>query len=236
MKKMEYKIDMKKGNQSNYIFDVTVTPEQKKACHDAVLLEYQKEAVQPGFRKGHVPLNMVEKLANPANIFMATLEDLVNGAIQQIIAANPDVRWIGQIYNLDTSKTGEQTEEGIITFSLDVFPEVKAKDDKWTKQKTEKYSTEVTQADIDTTVDQLRSSYATFDDVDVVTDTSLMRLKIAFLDKKGEEIGKGKNQYLGQEELTAHPDLHKQFIGKKKGDVVSLDYKKASEIALLKLA
>ena len=69
MKKMEYKIDMKKGNQSNYIFDVTVTPEQKKACHDAVLLEYQKEAVQPGFRKGHVPLNMVEKLANPANIF-----------------------------------------------------------------------------------------------------------------------------------------------------------------------
>ncbi len=233
MKKMEYKIDMKQGDQSNYNFVVTVTPEQKQACHDAVIKEYQKDAVQPGFRKGHVPLNMVEKLANPATVFMATMEDLVNGAIQQIITQTPDVRWIGQIYNLDTAHFKEQNEEGTLSFTLDVFPEVITKNDTWTKEKVKAYTMEVTDEDVDTALDQLRSSYATFDDVDVVTDTSLMRLKITFLDKQREEIGKGKNQYLGQEELATHPALHKQFIGNKKGDVVEFDYSTASVIPLL---
>lgn len=232
-KKNNYVISVKQGEQSNYIFEVTVTPEQKQACHQAVLLEYQKEAVQPGFRKGHVPLAMVEKLANPANIFMASLEEIVNGAIQQIMEEHGDKRWIGQIYNLDTSKINNNDTEGVLSFHLDVFPEVQAKNDAWKKHKVEKYSTEVTQEDIDATVDQLRSSYASFDDVDVVTDTSLMRLKITFLDKEGTDLGHGKNQYLWHEELAEHSALHKKFLKKKKGDVVALDYKKASAIALL---
>lgn len=232
-KKIDYAISMKQGDQSNYIFEVTVTPEHKQACHQAVLLEYQKEAVQPGFRKGHVPLAMVEKLANPANIFMASLEEIVNGAIQQIMEAHGDKRWIGQIYNLDTSKINNTNEEGVLSFHLDVFPEVQEKNDAWKRHKVEAYSTVVTDEDVSATVDQLRSSYATFDDVDAVTETSLMRLKVTFLDKDGADLGKGKNQYLGQEELASHPTLHKQFLKKAKGDVVSLDYKKASKIALL---
>lgn len=184
MTKKEYTIDMKKGEQSNYNFVVTVTPEQKKACHETVIKEYQKDAVQPGFRKGHVPLAMVEKLANPATIFMATMEDIVNEAIQQIVTAHPDMRWIGQIYNLDTSNFKDMSEEGTVSFALDVFPEIEQKNDAWKKEKVSAYSTEVTQEDIDTALDQLRSSSATFDDVEIVTATSLMRLKIAFLDKK----------------------------------------------------
>lgn len=234
MTKIEYDIDMKKGEQSNYNFVVKITPEQKKACHDAVIKEYQKDAVQPGFRKGHVPLDMVEKLANPATVFMATMEDLVNGAIQQIVTQHPDIRWIGQIYNLDSANFKEQNEAGSLSFTLDVFPEVIQKNDTWKKQKVSPYTTEVTSDDIEKTLDQLRSSYATFEDVEQVTETSLMRLKISFIDKKGAVVGNGKNQYLGQEELATQPVLHKQFIGKKKGDTVELDYKKASEIALLK--
>lgn len=233
MTKKEYTIDMKKGEQSNYNFVVTVTPEQKKACHETVIKEYQKDAVQPGFRKGHVPLAMVEKLANPATIFMATMEDIVNEAIQQIVTAHPDMRWIGQIYNLDTSNFKDMSEEGTVSFALDVFPEIEQKNDAWKKEKVSAYSTEVTQEDIDTALDQLRSSSATFDDVEIVTATSLMRLKIAFLDKKWDAIGNGKNQYLGQEELAAHPSIQKDFLKKKKGDVVVLDYKKASAISLL---
>ena len=164
---------------------VKVTPDQKKKAHEAVIREYQKDAVQPGFRKGHVPLHMVEKLANQATVFMATLEDLVNDAIQQIVTTYSDKRWIGQIYNLDTSEFKDEQTEGTVSFSLDVFPEVTAKNDTWKKQKVEAYETKVTQEDIDATVDQLRSSYATFDDVDTVDESSLMRLKISFLDKKG---------------------------------------------------
>ena len=233
MAKMEYNVDMKKGEQSNYNFVVKVTAEQKKACHEAVIKEYQKDAVQPGFRKGHVPLAMVEKLANPATIFMATMEDIVNEAIQQIVTAQPDIRWIGQIYNLDTSEFKDMTEEGSVSFSLDVFPEIQQKNDTWKKQKVAPYTTEVNEDDITTAIDQLRSSSATFEDVEKVSKTSLMRLKIAFLDKKWEAIGNGKNQYLGQEELSEHPSIQKDFLNKTKGDVVILEYKKASVISLL---
>ena len=234
MAKKEYNVDMKKGTQSNYEFVVKVTPEQKKSCYEAVIKEYQKDAVQPGFRKGHVPLAMVEKLANPASIFMATMEDIVNEAIQQVVTANPDMRWIGQLYNLDTSNFKDMSEEGTVSFSLDVFPEIQQKNDSWKKQKVTPYDTKVTQEDINTAIDQLRSSSATFDDVEQVTESSLMRLKITFLDKDGVTIGNGKNQYLGQEELSSHPTIQKDFLKKKKGDVVVLEYKKASVISLLK--
>lgn len=119
---------------------------------------------------------------------------------------------------------------------MDVFPEVVVKNNKWESTKVKPYSVEVSQKDIDTTVDQLRSSYATFDDVEKVTKTSLMRLKIAFLDSEGKVLGHEKNQYLGEEELSKVPALHKQFIGKKKGDTVTADYKTASEITLLKVS
>lgn len=234
MKKLEFDIDMKKGDQSNYNFVVKVTPEQKKSCHDSVIKEYQKDAVQPGFRKGHVPLPMVEKLANPATVFMATMEDLVNGAIQQIVTQHSDIRWIGQIYNMDTSDFKDENSDGTVSFSLDVFPEVIVKNDAWKKQAMEQYTTQVSADEIEKTVDQLRSSYATFDDVDVVDESSLMRLKISFVDKKGDTIGNGKNQYLGQEELAEHPPIQKLFLKKKKGDMVELDYKKGSVITLLK--
>jgi FKBP-type peptidyl-prolyl cis-trans isomerase (trigger factor) len=76
------------------------------------------------------------------------------------------------------------TESGRLSFTLDVFPEVVEKNTAWKKHKAEKYSTEVTQEDINATLDQLRSSYAQFEDVDIVGTDSLMRLKVSYQNKK----------------------------------------------------
>lgn len=233
MKKTPLTIDVKKGNQSNYVITATLSAEQKKQYRDLVVLEYQKEATKPWFRKGHVPLPMVEEMLNPASVMMAVLEEIVNQAVKQTIEAYPDNRWIWQVYGLDTAGYKEDTESGTISFHLDVFPEIVEKNATWKKHTEKAYSTEVTQAEVDATLDQLRSSYAQFDDVDVVDTESLMRLKISHMDKKWEQIGHTKNQYLGQEELSQHSAIQKSFVGKKKGDVVELDYKKASEITLL---
>jgi trigger factor len=233
MKKTPLMIDIKKGNQSNYVITATITAEQKKQYRDLVVLEYQKEATKPWFRKGHVPLSMVEEMLNPGSVMMAVLEEIVNQAVKQTIDTYPDNRWIWQVYALDTAGYKEDTESGTISFHLDVFPEVVEKNDKWKKHTEKAYSTEVTQAEVDATLDQLRSSYAQFDDVDVVDTASLMRLKITQQDKKWEQVGHTKNQYLGQEELSQHTAVQKFFLGKKKGDVVEIDYKKASEITLL---
>lgn len=236
MKKTPLTIDVKKGNQSNYVITATISAEQKKQYRDLVVLEYQKEATKPWFRKGHVPLPMVEEMLNPGSVMMAVLEEIVNQAVKQTIESYPDNRWIGQVYGLDTAGYKEDSEAGTISFHLDVFPEIVEKNDKWKKHTEKAYSTEVTKSEVDATLDQLRSSYAQFDDVDVVDTESLMRLKISHMDKKGEQIWHTKNQYLGQEELSKHAAIQKSFVGKKKGDVVELDYKKASEITLLAAA
>lgn len=224
---------MKQGDQSNYIITVTVTADQKKSYRNAVMTEYQKEATKPWFRKGHVPLQMVEEMVNPGSVIMAVLEEVMSDALKQVVESNPDHKWIGQAYNLNTNEYKDDNQSGILSFSLDVFPEVTEKNANWKKEKPKAYSVEVTKEEINTTVDQLRSNYAQFDDVDVVDADSLMRIKMTHQDKKWNALGNSKNQYLGQEELSAHPTLQKLFIGKKKGDVVELPYKKASEIALL---
>ncbi len=233
MKKTPLTIDVKKGDQSNYVITATISPEQKKQYRDVVVLEYQKEATKPWFRKGHVPLPMVEEMLNPGAVMMAVLEELVNQAVKQTIETYPDNRWIGQVYGLNTSDYKEENQSGTISFSLDIFPEVVAKDKKWEKHTEKAYSTDLTEEEVQATLDQLRSSYAQFDDVDVVDAESLMRLKISHMDKKWEQLGHTKNQYLGQEELSQHTAVQKLFIGKKKWDTVEVDYKKASEIALL---
>lgn len=233
MKKTPLTIDVKKWDQSNYIVTATISAEQKKQYRDLVVLEYQKEATKPGFRKGHVPLAMVEEMLNPGSVMMAVLEEFVNQAVKQTVEAHPDTRWIGQVYKLDTTEFKTDTESGILSFCLDVFPELVEKNDTWKKHTEKAYSTEVTDDEINATVDQLRSSYAQFDDVDVVDASSLMRLKLAHMDKKGDQLGHTKNQYLGQEELAKHTAIQKLFIDKKKGDIVEVPYKKAAEIELL---
>ena len=47
MKKTPLTIDVKKGDQSNYVITATISPEQKKQYRDVVVLEYQKEATKP---------------------------------------------------------------------------------------------------------------------------------------------------------------------------------------------
>jgi trigger factor len=233
MKKTPLTIDVKKGDQSNYLVTATITAEQKEQYRDLVVLEYQKEATKPWFRKGHVPLPMVEEMLNPGAVMMAVLEEVMNQTIKQVIEAHADKRWIWQAYALNTNDYKDVNESGTISFSLDVFPEVVEKNVTWKKHTEKAYSTEVTKKEIDATLDQLRSSYAQFDDVDVVDKESLMRLKIIQQDKKGEQLGHTKNQYLGQEELSKHTAVQKLFLGKKKGNIVEIDYKKASEITLL---
>ena len=233
MKKTPLQIDVQQWDHSNYVVTTTISIEQKKQYRDLVVLSYQKDATKPWFRKGHVPLAMVEEMLNPGSVMMAVLEEVMNQAIQQVIEAHADKRWIWQAYGLNTDKYKDENESGIISFTLDVFPEVKEKNTSWKKHTAKPYSTEITQEEVNGTLDQLRSSYAQFDDVEIVDVQSLMRLKISQYDKTWEQIGHTKNQYLWQEELSKNAPIQTLFLGKKKGDSIEIDYKKASEITLL---
>lgn len=226
--------DIKKGSQSNYIFEATISADAKKSFHTKTLQKFQKNLKKPGFRTWHVPLDMVEKSVNPMDLWMTVLEDIVNSILKQAVDKYPDYKRLGQIHDLNTEKFGKEDEDGTISFELDVFPEVEVKDDKWKSVKVSEYTIELTDEEIQKTIDQLRSSYANFEDRELVDETSLMRLKTQHLDDKGNEVWRSKNHYIGKEELEVEPQLHQEFIGKKKWDIVTLDYDKVKRIHLLK--
>lgn len=215
------------GTQSDYRITLHLTADDKSKMREDVLREYQKDATKPWFRKGHVPLNMVEQMLNPGSIMMASVEEFVNTAISKAIAEYPDYHFIGQPYALDMSQY--ESDKPSLSFTLDVYPALAEKDKKWQKVKKDAYKSELTQKEIDATVDQLRSSYAQFDDAAEVAEDVLTRVKLSFL--KGKEVlGNPKNQYLGREEVEVNKDLKKAILGKKIGDSFEIDYKKVADI------
>jgi trigger factor len=220
--------------QSNYLITISLSADDKIKMRDKILIEYQKDATKPWFRKGHVPLAMVEQMLNPGAIMMASIEEFVNRGINEAIQAHPEYKWIGQPYNLDTSKY-EDEKNPSLTWSLDVYPEVVVKDDKRKKIKKSAYSTEVTQSEVDATVEQLRSSYANFEDAAEIADEVLTRAKVTYL-HKGTQVGNTKNQYIWWEEVSPNKDLTKALLGKKIGDIISLDYKKVQDVSVLTYA
>ena len=224
MKKNPLSVIVNSGPQSNYLITVTVTAEEKSTMRTAVLLEYQKDATKAWFRKWHVPLPMVEQMLNPGAIMMASIEEFVNRAIQQAVEQYPNYKWIGQPYGLDTSKY-EHDQSGTLSFYLDVYPDIVEKDEKRKKVKKDKYKTDVSQDEIDATVNQLQSSYATFEDAAVIEPEVLTRVKLTYAQKK-DTIWHTKNHYIGWEDLEANADLKKLLLGKKIGDSVSIEYKK----------
>ena len=68
MKNTPLSVTVQPWTQSNYLITVSLSSEDKIAMRDKVLLEYQKEATKPWFRKGHVPLAMVEQMMNPGQV------------------------------------------------------------------------------------------------------------------------------------------------------------------------
>lgn len=223
--------EIQQGPQSNYVITVYVSPQEKESLRNTALLEYQKDATKPGFRKWHVPLSMVEQMVNPGTLMMAIIEELINDGIQQILSQYPDHKFIGQPYGLDTTHYNDE-DKAFLKFSLDVYPDLVEKNKKWKDIKAVAYDTAVTQQEIDATVDQLRSSYANFDVAEEVVEGVLSRVKVTYLHKK-ETLGHSKNQYLGWEEIEHHKDIVKELLGKKVGDTISLPYKKVEGVTLL---
>ena len=107
----------------------------------------------------------------------------------------------------------EDIQSPSLVFTLDVYPEVIQKDTKWEKIKKSPYNTDVTKDEIETTINQLRSSYATFEDVSAIDKEVLVRAKVTY-SIKDTILGNAKNQYLGREEIEPNKDLTKLLTGK----------------------
>jgi len=90
-----------KWKQSNYEIRITASAQDMEKFKNKALQAFQKDMTEPGFRKWHVPLDIVEKKINPAYLEMGILEEIVHQGVKKVIDENKDIKFIGNIYDLN---------------------------------------------------------------------------------------------------------------------------------------
>ena len=218
------KTSLKKGTGAFYDIELILEAKDQDGAKAHVLKDFQKDLQLPGFRKGFVPMHLVEENIKPEYFTMGVFEHLVNDGLHAVLQANPELRFIGEPYDLKQDKKGDDT---VVTLKLDFFPEVEIKGDEWKSLTMATITAEATKEDVEESILRLKKNYADYVDTDVVTYDSISKMEMHFLDKDGTELEKG-TVYLGQQEFDEFSFFKDHFIWKKKGDDITIKYDEKS--------
>ena len=149
------KTTVKKLSATRVLVTITAGQPELEAAEQVALKRMAKNIKVNGFRKGHVPIAVVKKHADPNTLSQETLEAAVNRAVAEAFLSNklqvldrPEV----ELKKFVPSETLEFTAEA------DVMPEVKLGDYK--KLKAVKKAAKVTKDDIDEVIERIRKGLA----------------------------------------------------------------------------
>lgn len=215
---MQYEITQ--GTQSNFVITLLPKPEDLEKAKKKVLLDFQKEMDMQGFRKWHVPLDMVEKNAKPMMLQMGIYEQIVHEWTKKMLDDNEDKKFIGMIYDLQP-----QENDGSVTFTfkLDVYPEVKEVNSNRKSSKLAEYESKPSQEEIDQTITNLKKQYAQYEPAEVVGEWTIFKAKFTILDKALWEVDSG-SVFLGKEDVEEFAIIKTLFYGKTLNEEFDIPY------------
>ena len=205
-------------NTSDTKADITVvaSEEDLKEAQQRALKRIQPNVSADGFRKGKVPLNMVEKHVDPKTINTEALDEAVNTLL--IAAIQQEKLRVLDKPTVEVTKyvPGQELE---FTAGLEVMAPVKLADYKKLKKKP--ISVTVTDEDIDKVLDNLRLRVAEKQEVDrEAKDGDEVWIDFEGTDTEGKEVpgAKGSDYPLRLGSDTFIPGFEKNLLGAKKGD------------------
>lgn len=204
-----------------YNIELVLTTDDYSKWKEKALKEFQKDLNLPWFRKGFVPLHLVEEHIQAEYVSMTIYEHLINKWLQEVVKENVSIRFIGEPYDVKQEKKSEDT---IVSLKLDVFPDIEVKSNDWTSITMETISTKATKEEIDEALLRLKKNYADYKDAEVIDRQSISKIAMSFLDKDEKEIDKG-SLYVGEQEFDEFPFFVDTFIGKKKEENFTINYK-----------
>jgi trigger factor len=224
---MQHKLT--KANQANYDLEITFTTEEASHEKGHVLKHFQADTEIKGFRKGQVPLDIVEKNVQPEYLKMSITEHIVNHGIQEMLEKNPEIKFIGEPYDYhQDDKDGTTT----ITLKLDVYPEVEIKKDTRKKETIKPIEVKVEDKEIDDALMNLKKNYADYQDTETLELGTVSKIALEWLDKDGNVVEKG-TTYIGEPEFAETDFWKKTFVGKKKGEEFEVKYDEKTFPAVL---
>ncbi len=149
------KATVKNISDTRVLVTVTMGTDELAAAEQVALKKLSKDVKVNGFRKGHVPIEVVKKNVDPTLLGQETLENALSKGVAEAFLNNnlqalerPEV----EVKKFVPGETLEFTAEG------DVLPKVTLGDYK--KLKTTAKKVEVTKDDIEDVVERMRKGYA----------------------------------------------------------------------------
>ncbi len=214
------KYELNKGNNSNYEITIIENKDDLINYKESVLKKMAKDVEVPWFRKWQAPASMVEQKIDPSYLQMWIYEEVVHQGLHKILDENKDIKFIGQIYDVNEASTDDEFR---IKFKLDVYPQVEEKNKNWDSVKLEPVKDKVTKKEIDQTIDNLKRQYAKYEDVEKSTKQTVSKVKFDFLDEDWNVLDSG-SAFVWKEDIQEHPILADLFVWKKKWEKFEVDY------------
>jgi len=204
-------------------------PDYEKPVEDK-LKEYRQKADIPGFRPGKAPMGLIKK-----RFGKSVLLDEVNNLLSQKLTSylmEEKLQILGEpLANEDQQKAIDWDNDENFEFIFDIAlaPEIEVPLDE--KDKINYYKIKVSDDMVNEQIDMIKSQMGQNKEIDEVKEDGLVRGDFVELDNEGNEKEDGikPEGVLLAIDLIKDKDIQKEFIGKKKGDVIVFDPVKAYE-------
>lgn len=204
----------------NVVLTMTISKSDYQANVEQQLKEARKNAVVPGFRKGHAPAGMINKMYGAQALAQEFNRAVETGLKNHIIDNKLE------IFGEPLPHEGEQPvdldnlqEETVMKFDIALRPTV---DVDLKKVKVTYYDIESSDEDIEKFKTSKLARYSKRQDVKVSTEESMLTASL-----KADDFSKDSTLFAVKNINDAK--VKKQFVGVKVGDVVKANLKKAFE-------
>lgn len=199
----------------NAVVTVAITKEDYKPQVDKVLQDYRKNANIPGFRKGAVPMSLIEKQYGKAVLLDEVNKVLQSSLNNYITEEKLDI--LGNPLPKVTEDFDWDTDDYSFEFELGFVPEFTV--DLAAKNKVVKYTIVADEAMLDEQVERIQKQYGKLVPKEKVEEGDDMRGVFS-----NEEKGIN-NEVTINTSAFKTKTVAKKFIGKKVGDVVTVSTK-----------
>ena len=213
------KTTVKHLSETRVLVSFELGKQELDAAEQVALKKLSKTVKVPGFRKGHVPLEMVAKHVDPNELGQEVLENALSRAVAEGFLENelqalerPEV----EVKKFVPGDVLEFTAEG------DVLPKVTLGDYK--KLKATKKAIEVEQSDVDEVVDRIRKSLGEKKETDEAAQDG-DEVVIDFVGKKDDvafDGGTGTDYPLTLGSNSFIPGFEEALVGHKAGETLDV--------------
>ena len=217
-------INFEAADKVNGLMTITVEESDFKENVEKTLKDYRKKANVPGFRPGHVPMGMIQRMYGPS-VRMDVINRVVGEELYKYVREN-NVKMLGEPLPHEGSEAVDLEKPAPYTFRFDiaVAPEIAVK--LTGRDKVDYYNIDIDDKLIDQQVEMYCSRAGQYQKADDYKDNDMLKGDLRELDK---EDGVTVADAVVMPTYIKNEDEKKLFDGAKLGDIITFTPRKAYE-------